>query len=535
MPTPARPMASMDEGYTLSIAGDAEEDAGGLDITGRSSLRDVREKFPVPAEFFFGVPVAREAVLLARDFMPITLLNGSEVPKAVLKPHPSDAARLKRELHALGDEVAEERENKEAAEAARDTATRERMALAAELDAAKATIAQLRACDTGREREHADSRRRLSAAPSELRDELTTLRALAMQARAETAAALTSLGRDLNAQITSRMRAEQDASTTIDAEQMRHSSELEQLRLRAAAANDGLAAAAESAKDKDATIQALTGRVGSLEGELQQMHSRLAAMSALANAPPPAPPPAPPNLRQSSAFADYMRTSTLKRDMEAVLSAGNDLHRTPSSSDACEALGAAIGRLSASSASLIDSSSGGGGPWCRCAAPLHAGGVSCLLESASSTTSPSRRCAAPIHAGPTCPAPAALAAMAIAPAPAHGPADGLGGMRVPFGGIDPRMAVIAGMGRSKSHATLSRLPARGGGGMGGGGIGLGGGVGGGIGGGIGGISSPGGSPGGSPSGKSIGGGGSPLPHLAAASGSGSLGRMMTPPRFPRGF
>ena len=68
------------ESYTLCVDGDSP--GSGLDISATSTLRDVRENFPVPSQFFFAVPPAGEGALLASAFVPLVLLNGSEVEAA---------------------------------------------------------------------------------------------------------------------------------------------------------------------------------------------------------------------------------------------------------------------------------------------------------------------------------------------------------------------------------------------------------------------------------------------------------------------
>ena len=49
------------ESYTLCVDGDSP--GSGLDISATSTLRDVRENFPVPSQFFFAVPPAGDAIL----------------------------------------------------------------------------------------------------------------------------------------------------------------------------------------------------------------------------------------------------------------------------------------------------------------------------------------------------------------------------------------------------------------------------------------------------------------------------------------
>ena len=380
-------MPDPDERYTLSVAGDAE---GGVDIHSRSTLAAVREGFPVPQQFFFGVPLAREGGVLAKDFMPLTLLNGAEVPNAKLEPRPSDATRLKRELREKEEECAIERERRQAAEDARDTAMMKERALTKELEAARITIQRLGTRHGGSGSD--DATRRLFAAPAELRQEMVTLRAMAVQAKAEAAATTSGLASALLEQLEVRLQAaraqhEQQQRATLAARD-KSAVELERLRLQHDALSDGLAAVSSACKEKDAQIAAL-------REEVQDVYARLAAPRA---APPP-----------PSAFADYMKLSHLKRDCEQVLHAGHELHRCPTSDAALGALASTIRRLGASSTSIMDGA---------------------------------------IEAPPGQPPPAAALVVA---APAVGPADR--SLRAALGGLDP--LVDPRIARSKSHATLS--------------------------------------------------------------------------------
>ena len=110
-----RPQQNMDDeqNYTLSV--DGGDPSSGLQIKADSTLRDVRVNFPVPAEFTFGVPASREKSLLAKDYLPLTLLNSAEVPTATLKPRklpgPTQAQfdDLKRMFDEQENELDEER------------------------------------------------------------------------------------------------------------------------------------------------------------------------------------------------------------------------------------------------------------------------------------------------------------------------------------------------------------------------------------------------------------------------------------------
>ena len=395
----ARP-ASIDrlhdgESYTLSVAdadGGADDAGAGLEITARTTLKEVRDNFPVPAEFCFGVPLAHEALLLAKNFMPLTLLNGAEVPSSRLVPRPSQVAALKRQVHDVTNQLTDERWKRESAEAARDLLVREVDKMGQELQRARDTIEQL-----GRRRGEpaalAQATRRLSAAPAELRRELAALRGAVERTRTDAAAAVAGMGPALLAQLGAALEAADGAHLRRQQQAVRAAGEAHQSALLHARVElDELRARHARADEAAEARAALEGKLRAAEDALRESHehhamlqARLENLEAERDAQRDAERARPPAERKSG-FGEYMRVSQLRRDAEHALQAGRELHGQPSSAAARDAFAAALSKLAAASASLVD----GPPPPPPAPAPAFAAAAAPYFAPAGAVAPPSR-------------------------------------------------------------------------------------------------------------------------------------------------
>ena len=153
---------------------DGGDPSSGLQIKADSTLRDVRVNFPVPAEFTFGVPASREKSLLAKDYLPLTLLNSAEVPTATLKPRklpgPTQAQfdDLKRIFDEQENELDEERVRREAVET-------QAAALHGQLRRAQAAMEPLLQKRRERSKSQEGALRNLAVTAESMRAELKTL------------------------------------------------------------------------------------------------------------------------------------------------------------------------------------------------------------------------------------------------------------------------------------------------------------------------------------------------------------------------
>ena len=69
----------------LSLDGRGDE---GIDIDRSTSLATVREQFPVPPEYLFGVPTKMEDTLRASEFLPLTLLKTTDTYVGTIRSRP---------------------------------------------------------------------------------------------------------------------------------------------------------------------------------------------------------------------------------------------------------------------------------------------------------------------------------------------------------------------------------------------------------------------------------------------------------------
>ena len=69
----------------LSLDGRGDE---GIDIDRSTSLATVREQFPVPPEYLFGVPTKMEDTLRASEFLSLTLLKTTDTYVGTIRSRP---------------------------------------------------------------------------------------------------------------------------------------------------------------------------------------------------------------------------------------------------------------------------------------------------------------------------------------------------------------------------------------------------------------------------------------------------------------
>jgi len=303
---------------TLSAEGTS---CGGLEIHGLTTLRDVRENFPVPEHFAFGVPSEAEGRQLATDYLPLLLLNTLDTCEGTLVQRPSSRARadaLESENEALVAAVAHERAQREAADQARD-----------------ALVAQLERSSQQRRRNRSELVR-LSAEPGRLRAQLSKLRTAVEELRTEAAG---QLAEPLLKQIAG------------FSQQQRQQAEGQQQEGLAATRAELIAlrtAHEEMTRVKDAQIVELEARQVQQQQAMAQLRSQIQRLQTLQQ-PPPAP------SMPSRVFANYVRMSQLKRECDNLQKTGDDLQADASSVAKHVAFNASLSRLTAATNSMLAS------------------------------------------------------------------------------------------------------------------------------------------------------------------------------------
>ena len=181
----------------LSLDGRGEE---GIDIDRNTSLGKVRDLFPVPDEYVFGVPKKLEDTLLATDFLPLVLLKTAETHAGTIRSRPINEHPLlvaaNKELRELKQQLAEleakrQREARQAAGAVAQ-AQRERAELAQELYASQTAVDALK--DELRSRTA-----KLAAWPAQLKQALGSLAAEVRTLQREHAEQVNEMAKQLSA------------------------------------------------------------------------------------------------------------------------------------------------------------------------------------------------------------------------------------------------------------------------------------------------------------------------------------------------
>jgi hypothetical protein len=318
-------MAADEQGYTLSVEG---SDAGGLEISRLTSLREIRRSFPVPDHFAFGVPQYLEGECLASEYQPLVLLNTDEVLVAKLARRPSQVAELQTKVKEAQAQLADERK-------------RSARLIAQARTAHEAELGRMR----GRYRGLIE---RLAAEPARLRNELASLRASVVALQDEAAALIRSGLQQAARQV--------DASTTqrppppavVSAEASAAQAEVQSLRSELRALHTAHEAELRIAESRQG---ALEDRHRQQQQELvqrvkQQQQSIHALQQQLHQHQQQAPASAKPS---TSAFSDYMRTSTFIRECDALHHAAKRFYSRPQSPSSRDAFLAALAKLSSSS------------------------------------------------------------------------------------------------------------------------------------------------------------------------------------------
>ena len=352
-----RPQQNMDDeqNYTLSV--DGGDPSSGLQIKADSTLRDVRVNFPVPAEFTFGVPASREKSLLAKDYLPLTLLNSAEVPTATLKPRklpgPTQAQfdDLKRMFDEQENELDEERVRREAVET-------QAAALHGQLRRAQAAMEPLLQKRRERSKSQEGALRNLAVTAESMRAELKTLRTAVKQLRAE------GPGASLQEQLLWALKSTSAATSKRQEQNESDAAKLRELlgaeRREKKALEDALEASKRSCLEKDEQLATLEGKLSSSQIELAQVKEQL-----------PSDTPQAPQARSKSAFAEYLQLCQIKREAGLLLNAGRELYERPTSTVGRDAFLAAMNRLASTTGNLLPDVSTGALPPPQLPQPLQ--------------------------------------------------------------------------------------------------------------------------------------------------------------------
>ena len=338
-------MADSSAAYDITV--DGSDGGDGLRIDRTTTLAEVRHGFPVPDAFVFGVPVKMEQSVCAVDYSPLVLLNAHVCAVATLQIKPSLSKELEARIDSLSAHLAAmEAKHAEAASVHAEVVNARQLA-EQRLAEALATVEKLQqsnlalATQQTRSLAKQELASRVAAQVASLRKEMATLRNN-----------VDSLANDAREMFNGKLQMKIRDACFTNAE--RHAAELLRLReehrkrlmpmqeVLGQTAED-LGRATEAQVAAQATIQARDAQIAELEARL--------ATAALGQPAHASSVPA-----RGSGFSEFVRLSSLKRDVSALAQAGRELHQSPESASSRDKFAMALSKLSTTTSRILDAS-----------------------------------------------------------------------------------------------------------------------------------------------------------------------------------